>query len=73
MCKEQLIRGFDNSFLAMVNAESEVEYYYEFGRFNAFLSMLFLGHMISLDEYNMLTNVKLSFYFSKVRNEVVFK
>lgn len=71
--RNQLIREFDNSFIAMVNAESEVEYYYEFGRFNAFLSMLFLGNMISMDEYCKLINVKTTFYFSTVRNEVVFK
>lgn len=71
--RDVLIRRLDDSFLAMVKADSEKEYQYEFGQFNAFLSMLFVGNMISFEEYNMLTDVKLSFYFSVVRNEVVFK
>ena len=73
MSKEQLILRLDNAFLGMVIAESERDYAYEFGQFNAFLSMLFAGNMITFDEYKMLTDVKLSFYFSSVRNEVVFK
>ena len=71
--KDVLIRRLDDSFLAMVKADSEKEYQYEFGQYNAFLSMLFVGNMISFEEYNMLTDVKLSFYFSITRNEVVFK
>lgn len=72
MYKEVLIRRLDDSFLAMVRADSEKEYQYEFGQFNAFLSMLFVGKMISFEEYNMLTDAKLSFYFSVIRKEVVF-
>lgn len=71
--RDVLIRRLDDSFLAMVKADSEKEYQYEFGQFNAYLSMLFVGSMISFEEYNVLTDVKVSFYFSVVRNEVVFK
>ena len=71
--RDVLIRRLDDSFLAMITADSEKEYQYEFGQFNAFRSMLFVGNMISFEEYNMLTDVQLSFYFSVVRNEVVFK
>lgn len=71
--RDVLIRRLDDSFSAMVQANSEKEYQYEFGQFSAFLSMLFVGGMISFEEYNVLTDIKLSFYFSKTRNEVVFK
>lgn len=73
MCKEQLISRVNKAFSAMVMAESERDYAYAFGQFNAYLSVLFLGDMISIDEYNALTNAKRAFYFSIVRNEVVFK
>ena len=73
MDKEQLITRVNNAFSAMVMAESERDYSYAFGQFNAYLSVLFLGDMISIDEYNALTKAKRAFYFSVVRKEAVFK
>lgn len=73
MCKELLIIRVDKAFSAMVMAESERDYNYAFGQFNAYLSVLFLGDMISILEYNALTKAKRAFYFSVFRKEVVFK
>ncbi len=71
--RDRLIRRMDSSFLAMLNASGNEEYMYEFGQYNAFLSVLFMEEMISFDEYRMMIDIKLSFYFSITRNEVVFK
>lgn len=71
--RDVLIRRLDSSFLAMVNASDNAEYMYEFGQYNAYLSVLFLEEMISFDEYRTMNDIKLSFYFSITRNEVVFK
>lgn len=71
--RDILIRRMDSSFLAMLNASDNEEYMYEFGQYNAYLSVLFMEEMISFDEYRMMNDIKLSFYFSITRNEVVFK
>lgn len=70
--RDVLIRRLDSSFVAMVNASDNAEYMYEFGQYNAYLSVLFMEEMISPDEYRMMIDLKLSFYFSITRNEVVF-
>lgn len=71
--RDTLIRRLDSSFVAMLNASDNAEYMYEFGQYNAYLSVLFMEEMISFDEYRMMNDIKLSFYFSITRNEVVFK
>lgn len=73
MTKAYLIRKVDTLFLAMVNCTDERDYMYNFGQYNAYLSMLFMEKMISIDEYKMMVSVKKSFYFSITRNEVFFK
>ena len=70
--KDVLIRRVDDSFLKMVNSTNIEQYMYNYGQYNAYLSVLFTEDMISFDEYRMMCDVKLSFYFSTDRNEVIF-
>ena len=71
--KDVLIRRVDDSFLEMVNSTNKEQYIYNFAQYNAYLSVLFIAEMISFDEYLMMSDVKLSFYFSTDRNEVIFE
>lgn len=71
--KDVLIRRVDDSFLEMVNSTNKEQYMYNFAQYNAYLSVLFIAEMISFDEYLMMSDVKLSFYFSTDRNEVIFE